>query len=919
MKFATKLYTGLGAILVLALILLILLMNVLNQQTVKMNLVVKELSERVRMASTIQYEMLNLDRELKELTSNPPEDLTQAINNDIEQSKLNIRMAVESLEKADTREKSQELIQKFKTLYDIHNYMSQEIITLQKSGKNAELEKLLWYDMKQNQERIRQIAGLLYNLQDQVMKDELYRSRDTHNLAVKITYTYVTIALFVGLIIVVTLIRGITRNLNRVASVMTKASSSQGDHLPRIEVTSKDEIGVIAEAFNGMAQSLEKHVKQEKELKEKAEEHSWLKSKVAEIAFISTEVEDLQTLTQLLIKKLTPMVGAQCGIFYITEGKGDQQRLDKLASYAAYHYKAGFESFRYGEGLVGQCAVDQRPMVLTPVPDDYYIKIASGTGMATPNYMIILPVMFEDEVLGVIELASFQPLTPLQEMLLREIMSHIGIAVNIMINHMRVEKLLQESQILTEELQSQSEELQLQQEELRTVNEKLEVQYQNSEQKKRELEKISLTLEEKAQQLELSSQYKSEFLANMSHELRTPLNSLLILAQMLAENRTGNLTPKQVEYVRTIYSSGNDLLHLINDVLDLAKVESGKIDIIPGKVKLSNIESFVQRNFSHLARQKGLRLNVQLDADLPKTFYTDVHRLEQILKNLLSNALKFTDEGSVSLFIRKAAKEEIDERVVGDQMDQVLAFSVVDTGIGISAEKQKLIFDAFKQADGTTSRKYGGTGLGLSISRELAELLGGFIEVYSEEGAGSSFILYLPGYQSDRQVEALSSKVEVAAGYEEDRNSSMGLVEIVQQPDEERRLDSHGKALLKGKKVLLVDDDMRNIFALTTALEECGIEVLFAENGREGIEVLKENPHTDLVLMDIMMPEMDGLEAIQTIRKMSPFQTMPIIALTAKAMKQNKKQCLEAGASDYISKPINLDQLFSLMQVWLYR
>ncbi|HWO98318.1 MAG TPA: response regulator [Bacillus sp. (in: firmicutes)] len=919
MKFTTKLYTGLGSILVLALILLILLMNMLNQQTVKVNLVVKELSERVEMASTIQYELLNLDRELKELTSDPPDDLTQEIKNNVEESRLNITRAVESLEKADTREKSQELIQKFKTLYDINSNMTQEIITLQKAGKNAELEKLLWYEMKQNQERIRQIAGLLYNLQDQRMKDELYRSRDTHSLAVKMTYTYVAIALFIGLLIAVTLIKSMTRNLNRVASVMTKASYSQVDQLPRIEVTSKDEIGAIAEAFNEMAQSLEKHAKQEKELKEKAEENSWLKSKIAEIAIISPGVEDLQTLVQLLIKKLTPMVGAQCGIFYIKEGEGDQRRLDKLASYASYHHQAGFDSFRFGEGLVGQCAVDQKPILLNPIPDGYYLKIASGSGMAAPNYIIILPVMFENEVLGVIELASFQSFTPLQKVLLSEVMSHIGIAVNSMINHMKVEKLLQESQALTEELQSQSEELQLQQEELRTVNEKLEEQYENSEQKKRELEKISLTLEEKAQQLELSSQYKSEFLANMSHELRTPLNSLLILAQMLAENGEGNLTPKQVEYVRTIYSSGNDLLHLINDILDLAKVESGKIDIVPGEVKLSNIESFVQRNFSHLSRQKGLLLNVQLDEDLPKTFYTDVHRLEQILKNLLSNALKFTEKGSVSLFIRKAAKEEVDGRVFGNQTAPVLAFSVVDTGIGISIDKQKMIFEAFKQADGTTSRKYGGTGLGLSISRELAELLGGFIEVHSEEGAGSSFILYLPSYQPGGQAGALSSKLEVAAGYEKEQHSSEGLIEGVQQPVEERHLDPHGKALLKGKKVLLVDDDMRNIFALTTALEECGVEVLFAENGREGIEALQESPDTDLVLMDIMMPEMDGLEAIQAIRKMPPFQTLPIIALTAKAMKQNRKECLEAGASDYISKPINLDQLFSLMQVWLYR
>jgi two-component system chemotaxis sensor kinase CheA len=537
-------------------------------------------------------------------------------------------------------------------------------------------------------------------------------------------------------------------------------------------------------------------------------------------------------------------------------------------------------------------------------------------GVGSPKNIIILPVQFEDDVLAVIEIASFEPFSPSQVKLLEEVNSNIGITINSISNRMKAERLLQESQALTEELQAQSEELQLQQEELRTTNEKLEEQYETSEQKKKEVEKVREALEEKAQQLELSSQYKSEFLANMSHELRTPLNSLLILAQILSENGQGNLTTKQEEYIRTIYSSGKDLLHLINDILDLAKVESGKLEVIPKEVEFQNVRDFITSQFSPIARQKNVQFSVELEPGLPESFYTDEQRLQQVLKNLLSNAFKFTESGSVSLVINKVVKEGNGKHLLeGDkQVKPMLAFSVIDTGIGIDHDKQETIFDAFKQADGTTSRQYGGTGLGLSISREYAQLLGGFIEVTSKKGTGSTFTLYLPHFEQSGKIDEEVTLKEAAVGLEIENYH----LDLPTKVNTEVTMKQHGKSLLKDKKILIVDDDIRNVYALTIALEKYEMDIIVAENGREGIDVLQSNPDTDLVLMDIMMPEIDGFEAMRRIRKIPEFETIPIIALTAKAMKHSREECLNAGATDYISKPINLDQLFSLMQVWLY-
>jgi signal transduction histidine kinase/ActR/RegA family two-component response regulator len=437
---------------------------------------------------------------------------------------------------------------------------------------------------------------------------------------------------------------------------------------------------------------------------------------------------------------------------------------------------------------------------------------------------------------------------------------------------MRTEELLAQLKKSNAELEAQASEL----------NDKAKL----LEVKNNEVELASRSLEEKAEQLQLISKYKSEFLANMSHELRTPLNSLLILSKMLAQNPGGNLTPEQVKFAETVYTSGNDLLSLINEILDLSKVEAGKMPIDPRTFALGEVKEYLEQTFRHVADQKGLHFEVRMAADLPRTAFTDVTRLQQILKNLLSNAFKFTAKGSVAMNIYACVRDP-----------EMICFEVQDTGIGIAPEKQKLIFEAFQQADGTTSRKYGGTGLGLTISREIARLLGGTIEVLSAPDQGSTFTLNLPKiYAGAEAAQLVLGPVEPGA-----------TDQIPPLPE---------GATFDGTKVLVVDDDVRNIFAIRSVLEARGMAVLHAENGRLALEALHRERDVDIVLMDTMMPEMDGLSATRAIREIIQFQGLPIISLTAKAMKGDREKAIEAGASDYVTKPVDSDRLLAVIHLW---
>ncbi len=986
--------------------------------------------------------------------------------------------------------------------------------------------------------------------------------------------------------------RDLTDNVNQLAANLTTqvraiadvaTAVTKGDLTRSIAVAAQGEVAALKDNINEMIVNLA-------ETTRKNTDQDWLKTNIAKFTGMMQGQRDLLAVSKLLLSELTPLVGAQGGSFYIADSADEDPALKLMAAYASEDGSQVPKYFKMGQGLVGQCAMERARILITDVPKDA-MRISSSLAHGTSVSIVVLPVLFEGEAKAVIELASFRQFSDIHLAFLDQLTQSIGIVLNTIAATMRTEELLKQSQALAEQLQKTNAELEEKAQLL--AEQKTEVETKN-----REVEQAKGALEEKAEQLALTSKYKSEFLANMSHELRTPLNNLLILAQMLAENSENNLTPKQVKYAETIHSSGTDLLALINDILDLSKIESGKMDVEVGGVRFVDLRDYCSRTFRHVAEGKGLDFTVDLDQNLPSdTILTDVKRLQQVLKNLLSNAIKFTGYGAVRLNMEQALTGWSANHPVLNRAKSVIAFSVTDSGIGIPQEKQRIIFEAFQQADGTTSRRYGGTGLGLSISRELARLLGGEIRLQSAPGEGSTFTLYLPqtyvaaatisradfrptpaieaaatdtgahstvdmilpapssvsdaivedlAIDDDRNLiqpgdavlliveddvtfarilldlahekglkglvalrgstalslarefrpgaitlditlpdvagwtildrlkhdpstrhipvhvisgdenrrrglalgamtyleksmtkdglirafgtidhsarprvkkllivsddntrqdklrdllsgpdvsildvrsgkDALASvrqeyldglvidlrltdmnpiqlveeiQREISAGTppvvlysrrdlsEQEETAISGLARVstiryAQSP--ERLLDEtalllhraetdlsdvqqemlnhvrRNDATLTGKRVLVIDDDVRNIFALTSILEQHKLEVLHAENGRAGIELLKRTPEVDVVLMDIMMPEMDGYETMRAIRKIGEFQSLPIIAVTAKAMKGDRAKCIEAGASDYITKPVDLEQLFSVLRVWVAR
>ncbi len=783
----------------------------------------------------------------------------------------------------------------------------------------------------------------------------------------------------------------LTRQVRAIAAVA--AAVTLGDHNVRIDVDAAGEILELQDNVNTMISTL-------RETTLANEEQDWLKGNLARISGLMQGRRDLKDVATLIMSELSPAVSAQHGAFFLADRPDSRElRTDggeagayELRLMGSYGYAMGGmpTTFRPGETLIGTAAAEGRTILVENVPAGY-LKIASGLGEAPPANVIVLPVLFEDKVLGVIELASFQPFTQIQKDFLSQIAEMIATSVNTISVNTKTEVLLKQSQELTEQLKERSGELESRQKALELSNSELEEkaeqlreQNRDIEVKNTEIEEARQVLEERAEQLAVSMRYKSEFLANMSHELRTPLNSLLILAKLLADNAEGNLSPKQVEFAETIHGAGSDLLQLINDILDLSKVEAGKMDVSPTRIALVQLVDYVEATFRPLTAEKGLDFSVRVSPELPATLHTDEQRLLQVLRNLLSNAVKFTDSGAVELVIRPAGAEVpvaireqlLEHGALRDPDAAMIAFSVTDTGIGIASSKMRVIFEAFKQADGTTSRKYGGTGLGLSISREIARLLGGEIHAASEPGRGSTFTLYLPhnqgglppqGYpqlvagglamdaearetEVGRQAEADERQADERAGGALNRRRRRAvsgaarrfalpgrspaappqraplpsLPPAAQQPVEEPWIgngqdlvDPVGESGFHGEKVLIVDDDIRNVFALTSVLEQHGLSVLYAENGREGIEVLEQHDDVVLVLMDIMMPEMDGYATTAAIRRMPQFAGLPIIALTAKAMKGDREKSIDSGASDYVTKPVDTDHLLSVMEQWM--
>jgi len=779
----------------------------------------------------------------------------------------------------------------------------------------------------------------------------------------------------------------LTRQVRAIAEVTSAVAT--GDLTRSITGEAQGELAELKDNINTMVRSL-------RETTRANEDQDWTNTNLARFSGLMQGHRELRMVAELIMNELTPLVDAQLGTFFLAEADAEGVRLRLVAGFG-HHEDAVPKEFRLGQSLVGQVASTKKTILVDQTPADY-VRIASSLGSAGPANLIVLPIVFEDQALGVIELASFGRFTPAQRDFLEQLMETIGVNVNTIIANARTDSLLAESQRLTQELRARSEQLQEQQSELRRSNAELARQNRDIEVKNFEIEQARQELEERAQQLALTSKYKSEFLANMSHELRTPLNSLLILARLLAQNPTRNLTPKQVEFANVIHSAGTDLLQLIDDILDLSKVEAGKMDIHPERFPLPQLLEYVRATFQPLTVEKGLGFGVQVAPDVPENLYTDEPRLRQVLRNLLSNAVKFTESGRVNLAVRLA----------GDTVE----FAVSDTGIGIAPDNLETIFGAFQQADGTTSRRYGGTGLGLSISREVAYLLGGEIKADSELGVGSTFTLHLPvepevveqapapepvAPDARRRVLVLEAggaelstlarqvavtlgdpHVTVAATPDEaaaallaaphqavvvDLNlpeamSLAFLKRLANHPDlvalpvfahlarpltpaqdrllqshvrnrpvqivdsigvlrerlvQELSTEEHGHDSLRGRKVLVIDDDVRNVFAIVGMLETYGMTVLHAPNGRKGIEVLLANEGIDLILTDVMMPEMDGYATTAAVRAMPQFAQLPIIAVTAKAMQGDREKSLASGANAYVTKPVDADELLDTM------
>jgi signal transduction histidine kinase/CheY-like chemotaxis protein/HAMP domain-containing protein len=848
------------------------------------------------------------------------------------------------------------------------------------------------------------------------------------------------------------LAQNLTRQVRAIAEVTSAVAA--GDLTRSISVEAKGEVAELKDNVNAMVVSLRETIRAN-------EEQNWLKTNLARIGGMMQGHRDLAVVADLVMEDLAPLVNAQHGTFFVAEDADGETRLRLVAGYGLRADKDAPIQYRIGQSLIGQVAKGKRPIVVDEIPPGY-IKISSGLGEAPPANLAVLPLLFEGQVLGVVELASFTRFSSAQVSLLEELTESLGVSVNAIVANSRTDVLLQESQRLTAELQARSAELQARSEELQASNADLESQAAVLAEQKRdieiknaEIERARQEIEERARQLALASQYKSQFLANMSHELRTPLNSLLILARLLAQNPGQNLTPKQVEYAHVIHSAGTDLLNLINDILDLSKVEAGRMDIRVVEFPLQSLIEDIQATFQPLTSDRGLDFTVLTDPGVPASVVTDRQRLRQVLSNLVSNAVKFTERGGVTLRVTLA-----DGRT-DPRGGPVMAFVVTDTGIGIAPENLAAIFGAFQQGDGTLSRRYGGTGLGLSIAREVAALLGGEITAESEVGWGSTFTLYLPSAPpptvtpagppasqpsalpipgAGRDGPAPGGTAAMARSQFGARNllvlertsggllnllahsavsdlaDSGGLVSVVTAATAEegitaltqapfqcvivdlslpsapefldqvaQKAELHGipilaharpgqparagdrldltrpranlalellpsldemreritftlaaappaatapapdrapvkvprHAALQGRKALVVDDDPRNVFAIASTLRLAGMRVTEASSGQEGINALIAEPDIDVILMDIMMPGMDGYATMSVIRQMPDFARLPIIAVTARAMLGDRDKSIAAGASDYVTKPVDPEELLSRTEHWL--
>ena len=675
--------------------------------------------------------------------------------------------------------------------------------------------------------------------------------------------------------------RDLTDNVNQLAANLTSQVRAiwevataviQGDLTRSITVEARGEVLGFKDTINQMITNLRDTTRTNKE-------QDWLKTNLAKFFGLMQGQRNLQSLADQIMSELTPVVGAQHGAFYLAEPYNGQITVALTSTYAYTKRKQLSNRFGLGEGIVGQCALERKPIIVTEAPENY-VEITSGLGKSSPRNIAVYPILFEDQVRGVIELGSFHDFTSVQLAFLEQLMLSIGFAINLIGTNMRTEQLLQQLQGSDVELDRRRKEL--------------EERAAQLESRKREIAQASASLEAKSQE----SQYKSQFLTNMSHEVRTPLNSMMILAQMLAANEDRNLSAEQQEWAATIHSAGQDLLALINQILDLSKVEAGRMETHFEPYFTQAVQEFAERTFRPVAMQRGLEFSIEIAPGAPPSMTTDRQLLDQILNNLLANAFKFTAHGRVQLRIERAAAGLPFRSASLQRAPAVIAFAVSDTGIGISSGNLEIIFEAFQQADSSITRKYGGTGLGLTISREYARILGGEVAVQSTPNVGSTFTLYLPLFPDELQVPTVQFVSPAAKA---------------PTPLPANRITPEDTQALAGKTILVVEDDARNLYSVTSLLERFKVHVIPATNAREAFARLREHTDTDLVLMDVMMPEMDGYQATREIRGMKEFTGLPIIALTAKASDSDRAQCLAAGCNDYVVKPVDTQQLGSVI------
>jgi signal transduction histidine kinase/HAMP domain-containing protein/ActR/RegA family two-component response regulator len=693
----------------------------------------------------------------------------------------------------------------------------------------------------------------------------------------------------------------LTNQVRAIAEVATAVT--EGDLTRQVTVAASGEVALLKDLLNEMIRNLRETMWQNTE-------QDWLKTNLERFTRMLQGQRDIATVSNLILSELAPLVDAQHGAFYaLTDDAVDGMPTLRFQGGYGFKERKNLASvFRLGEGLVGQCALEKKRILLTQVPPDY-IQINSGLGESPPLNIIVLPILFEGSVRAVIELASFAAFSATHQSFLDQLTESIGLVLHTVSATSVTEKLLEQAQSQAQELQSRQEQLRQSNEDLAKQATLLADQNSEIESKFQEVEEAKRLVEEKATELSVSSKYKSEFIANMSHELRTPLNSLLVLAEQLEDNPDGNLTTRQVQYASVIRASGRDLLKLLNDILDLAKVESQTVQFELSELLLAELCDSMVQSFRPVADGQGLQFSVELDEALPPAIVTDPHRLRQVLMNLLSNAFKFTEHGDVALRLAlgQSGWNPRNERLA--QAEEVLAISVRDSGIGIKRELQAAMFEAFAQADGSTARQYGGTGLGLSISRNLVNLLGGEIALASEPGVGSTFTVYLPLDESGARLPLRTAPL-LRRSLPPVEPSSGDAVHC------ELTGDAFYGGAAAGAKVLIVDDDFRNVFALTALLERGEVRVVSAECGADALAIFDTDGDIDIVLMDIMMPGMNGYETMAAIRARPAGAGVPIIAVTAKVSESERDRCLEAGASDYIPKPVDTADLLAALDPW---